>query len=157
MQPLTWLSNTQRYPCQQIILEEVTMLLRVIRIPTSTSTKPISSCRKVQEVEEETMLLRAIKTPTSASTKPISTCRKVQVPVRLLSGPHLATTIGVARCKEEEQETMLLRAIKTPTSASTKQISNCRIAQENQGEARKQVLETIFGVQDLPGVLWTIY
>ena len=31
--------------------------------------------------------------------------------------------------QEEEQEIMLLRAIKTPTSASTKQISNCRIAQ----------------------------
>merc|ERR1712179_880411 len=78
MQPLTWLSNTQRYPCQQIILEEVTMLLRVIRIPTSTSTKPISLCRKVQEEEQETMLLRAIKTPTSASTKQISNCRIAQ-------------------------------------------------------------------------------
>ena len=33
----------------------------------------------LQEVEEETMLLRAIKTPTSTSTKPISTWRIAQV------------------------------------------------------------------------------
>merc|ERR1712179_391221 len=126
MQPLTWLSNTQRYPCQQIILEEVTMLLRVIRIPTSTSTEPVSSCRKVQEVEEETMLLRAIKTPTSASTKPVSSWRKAQ---------------------EVEEETMLLRAIKTPTSTSKKPKSKWRQECQNQGEAQiaqPRQLETIY-------------